>query len=92
MHLIPLIQKDIHVVANVRFKFANGLLREDMGNDLALARMVDAIASVEDASFDGHKGIIEFRLERSVAVGVNDRECVRLRNGDMVGGQPNEGT
>lgn len=63
-----------------------------MGNDLAFARMVYTIASVEDASFDGHKRIIELRLERAVAMGVNDRECVRLRNGDMIGGQPNEGT
>ncbi len=79
-------------MANVRFELADRLLGEDMGNDLAFARMVDTIASVEDASLDGHERIIELRLERAVAMGINDRECVRLRNGDVVGGQPNEGT
>jgi len=61
-------------------------------DDLALAGMVVTIASIEDSTSDGNECIVEIRFQCAVTVAVNDTECVRLSNGDVIWCNANECT
>lgn len=77
-------KQEADVKADLGLEFDDALLRKDMGNNLALASVVGPVAGVEDPTSDGHKGIIKFRFKCTVPVGVDDREGVRVSNGDVV--------
>jgi hypothetical protein len=59
---IPLLDERSHVVSNIGLELEDTFLRKDMGNDLALARVCNAVSGVEQASGDGDKGIIKVGL------------------------------
>ena len=64
------------MLANVGLKLEDALEGEDVGNDLALPRVILSIAGVEDTSVEGHKSIVEIALQTSVSMGVDDLEGV----------------
>lgn len=64
------------MVTNVRLKLEDVLEGEDMGDDLALPRVISTITGVEEASVDRHERVVEVALQASVSVGVDDLEGV----------------
>ena len=88
--LVPLPEEVREVHADVRLEFENVLLREDVGDDLALARVLHARTRVEEAALDGHERVVEVRLERARAVPVHDLERIRVRDGQVVGRDADE--
>ena len=60
METIPLVNQLPNIETNLRFELHDRLLGEDVGDNLALACMLCAIAGVEDASANGDEGIVEF--------------------------------
>ena len=56
---IPLLDKDLEVLSNVRLKLENRLGSKGVRNNLSLARMLSSVACVEKTTTDRHKGIIE---------------------------------
>ena len=57
--LIPLPNKLTNVLSHIRFKLQHALLREDMGDDLALPSMVGPDTGVEETAFDRDESIVE---------------------------------
>lgn len=87
---VPLLDEHVDVEADLGLELDDTLLGEDVGDDLALAGVLIAVAGVEDAAADGDEGVVEFGLEDAVAVGVDDAEGVGLGDGDVVGGNADE--
>ena len=56
---IPLLDKDLEVLSNVRLKLENRLGSKGMRNNLSLARMFSSVACVEKTTTDRHEGIIK---------------------------------
>jgi hypothetical protein len=75
---------------DVGFKFNDVFLRENVGDNLALASVHVAIACIEDTPPNGHEGIIEVGLEGAVAVGVNNLQGIRVGYGDMIWSYAND--
>ena len=76
--------------ADVRLEREDGLLGEDVGHDLALARVLRARARVEEAALDGDEGVVEVGLERARAVPVDGLERLGVRDGEVVRGEADE--
>ncbi len=89
--LVPLLKERADVLADVGLELEDVLLREDVGDDLALAGVLDARARVEDAALDGHERVVEGGLERAGAVAVDDLERVGVRDGEVVRRDAHEG-
>jgi len=56
---IPLLDKDLKVLSNVRLKLENRLGSKSMRNNLSLARMLSSVTRVEKTTTDRNEGIIE---------------------------------
>ena len=82
--LVPLLEERAEVVADVGLELEDVFLREDVGDDLALAGMLDARTRVEEAALNGHERVVESRLKRAGAVAVDDLQCVGVRDGQVV--------
>lgn len=82
---VPLLEEHREMGADMGLELEDALLREDVGDDLALARMLGARAGVEEPTLDGHERVIEVGLEGSGAVPVHDLERVGVGDGQMVG-------
>ena len=61
---------------DVGLKLEDAFLGEDVRDDLALASMFRPGARVEESAVNGDEGVVEVRLERAVAVCVDDLQGV----------------
>ena len=57
-----------------------------MGDDLALARVCDAVTGVEQATRDGDKRIVKVGLYRAIAVCINNLQRRGIGDGEVVWG------
>lgn len=69
---IPLLQELIDVKASDRLELQDTLLGEYMRDDFALTRVVGTVPGVEQTSVNGYEGVIKYRFERAISVGVDD--------------------
>lgn len=58
--VVELLHKQLQVAVDVRLKLRDGPCREGVGHKLSLARVLCAIAGIEETATDGNKGIVEF--------------------------------
>ena len=59
----PLLDEEPEVGMDVLFELADGLCAEGVGDGLALASMLSAIAGVEETAADRDKGIVVLSIE-----------------------------
>lgn len=57
--VVPLLDEELEVAVDVRLELGDGLEREGVRDDLALARVLVAVTRVEEASPDGDEGVVE---------------------------------
>ena len=88
--LVPLREERGEVRVDVRLELEHVLLREDGGDDLALARVLRARARVEEPALDGDEGVVEVGLERARAVPVDGLERLGVCDGEVVRGEADE--
>lgn len=61
-----------------------------MGDNLALAGVLQPVTSGEDVIFDIIKGIVEFGFQEAVAMAEDIADAVWVRYADMIGCYANE--
>lgn len=88
---VPLPEELGEVLADVGLELEHALLREDVRDDLALARVFGARACAEESALYGDERVVEVGLERARAVSIDNRQCGRVRDGEMVGCEADEG-
>lgn len=59
---IPLLLQLLEVVVNVLLELTNGFRGEGVGNSLALAGVLSAVAGIEEAAADGNESVIVFAV------------------------------
>jgi hypothetical protein len=91
VQLVPLPEQGSHILSHMGLKLENALLGEYVGNDFAFASMGYAITRIEDTAPNRHESIVKVGLERAVAMGVDDLQGRRVRDGDMIWCETNEG-
>ena len=75
----------------MRFKIQYVLLRKRVRDHLAFPGVLGAGTGAEDGGADGDEGVVEVGFEGSVSVGVEDVEGSGTVDGDVVGGDADEG-
>lgn len=60
---IPLLDKDLKVLTDIRLKLKDRFGSKGMRDDLSLARMLSSVACVEETTTDRHKGIVEVTIK-----------------------------
>lgn len=58
-HAVPLLDEQLDVAVNVLLELADGLHTEGVGDGLALAGVLRAVARVEETTVNGDEGIVE---------------------------------
>jgi hypothetical protein len=66
--LIPLFDGDFDVGMHIGLELADGPRRKGVRDSLALARVVGAMASGENAGADADKGVVKRRFQTAIAV------------------------
>ncbi|MCV5132406.1 hypothetical protein OFL98_27345, partial [Escherichia coli] len=61
-HTVPLLDEEFKVGVHVGLELLDGLGRESMGDNLALARVLRAVACVEETPANADEGIVEVSM------------------------------
>jgi hypothetical protein len=81
---VPLPLQLLQIMMNILFKLTHTLRRERMRHCLPLPRMFRAVPRVEQPAPDAHKRVVVLALEEPVAVPVDMRDRICVRNANVV--------
>lgn len=81
---VPLLLQFFQVVVDVLLKLPHTLRRESMRHSLPLPRMLRTIPCVEQPPSDAHKRIVVLALQEAIAVAVDLRYGVCVRNANVM--------